>query len=116
MKTNHHTTTMEGKKMQESTHTPGPWILSTIEGEEDSLMVGGGDGSDVVADIRTDFDYKYGHQRVTANARIIAAAPDLLAQVKEYRQLLITLAMEGEETSLELEAVDQVIRKAEGEE
>ena len=51
-----------------------------------------------------------------ANARLIAAAPGLLAQVKEYRQLLITLAMEGEETSLELEAVDQVIRKAEGEE
>ena len=36
--------------------------------------------------------------------------------VKEYRQLLVTLAMQGEETSLELEAVDQVIRKAEGEE
>ena len=43
-------------------------------------------------------------------------SPSLLAQVKEYRQLLVTLAMEGEETSLELEAVDQVIRKAEGEE
>lgn len=49
-----------------------------------------------------------------ANARLIAAAPDLLAQVKEYRQLLVTLAMQGEETSSELEAVDQVIRKAEG--
>ena len=51
-----------------------------------------------------------------ANARLIAAAPDLLSQVKEYRQLLVTLAMQGEETSLELEAVDQVIRKTEGEE
>ena len=56
-------------------HTPAPWQLSTIDGE-DCLMVGGGDdGSMIVADIRTD-DYWDGV--VAANARLIAAAPDLL--------------------------------------
>ena len=59
-------------------HTPAPWQLSTIVGwldGEDCLMVGGGDdGSMIVADIRTD-DPRY---VVAANARLIAAAPDLL--------------------------------------
>ena len=55
-------------------HTPAPWQLSTIDGE-DCLMVGGGDdGSMIVADIRTDDP----HDVVEANARLIAAAPNLL--------------------------------------
>jgi hypothetical protein len=42
------------EKEKEATHTPGPWVISCIDGVEDSLMVGGGDdGSDIVADIRT---------------------------------------------------------------
>lgn len=65
-----------------SEYTPGPWILSTVEGEEDFLMVGGGDGSDVVADIRTDWDTEKAFRRFTANARLIAAAPDLLAALE----------------------------------
>jgi len=37
-----------------ATFTPGPWVISCIDGVEDSLMVGGGDdGSDIVVDIRT---------------------------------------------------------------
>ena len=63
-------------------HTPAPWQLSTITSSEmytidgeDCLMVGGGDdGSMIVADIRTD-DPRY---VVAANARLIAAAPELL--------------------------------------
>ena len=63
-------------------HTPAPWQLSTITSREmhtidgeDCLMVGGGDdGSMIVADIRTDDP----HGVVAANARLIAAAPDLL--------------------------------------
>ena len=60
-------------------HTPAPWQLSTIDGE-DCLMVGGGDdGSMIVADIRTDFTmWSNPHDVVAANARLIAAAPDLL--------------------------------------
>ena len=58
-------------------HTPAPWQLSTIDGE-DCLMVGGGDdGSMIVADIRTRFSDVYSESE-SANARLIAAAPDLL--------------------------------------
>lgn len=45
---------METTKEKHATHTPEPWVISCIDGVEDSLMVGGGDdGSDIVADIRT---------------------------------------------------------------
>lgn len=58
-------------------HTPAPWQLSTIDGE-DCLMVGGGDdGSMIVADIRTRFSDVYSESE-SANARLIAAAPELL--------------------------------------
>jgi hypothetical protein len=69
-------------------HTPAPWQLSTIVGwldGEDCLMVGGGDdGSMIVADIRTD-DPRY---VVAANARLIAAAPDLLDALMQALLLL----------------------------
>ena len=54
-------------------HTKAPWLITTIQGE-DCLMVGGGDGSEVVADIRTDWP----EEEVESNARLIAAAPELL--------------------------------------
>jgi hypothetical protein len=60
--------------MKKPKHTSGPWLITTIDGE-DCLMVGGGDGSEVVADIRT-------HQpesEVEANAHLISSAPELLA-------------------------------------
>ena len=64
--------------MKKIKHTNGPWLISTIDGE-DCLMVGGGDGSEVVADIRT-------HQpagEVEANAHLISSAPELLAALIE---------------------------------
>ena len=65
-------------------HTPAPWQLSTIDGE-DCLMVGGGDdGSMIVADIRTDDP----HDVVESNARLIAAAPDLLDALMHVVALL----------------------------
>lgn len=61
-------------------HTPGPWEVSTIEGE-DVLMVGGGeDGSAIVADVRTGWN---GLGMDEANARLIASAPEMLAALKE---------------------------------
>ena len=57
-------------------HTPGPWLILTepVQGE-DCLMVGGGDGSEVVADIRTDWPAG----EVEANAHLISSAPEMLA-------------------------------------
>ncbi len=63
----------------ETKHTPGPWALHA-----DHAINGGhqiwGDGC-LVADVATD-----------ANARLIAAAPDLLAALEGCRAALATLS------------------------
>ena len=64
-------------------HTKAPWLITTIQGE-DCLMVGGGDGSEVVADIRTDWPGEV----VEANARLIAAAPELLEACEGLLQIV----------------------------
>jgi len=67
---------METTKEKHATFTPGPWYLSSIDGVEDSLMVGGGDdGSDIVADIRDEKD-----------ARLIAAAPAMYEVLQELAE------------------------------
>ena len=69
--------------MKKIKHTNGPWLISTIDGE-DCLMVGGGDGSEVVADIRT-------HQpagEVEANAHLISSAPEMLAALKGAQECI----------------------------
>ena len=63
-------------------YTKGPWLLSTIDGE-DKLMVGGGDGSDVVADIRTDRK----EVEVEANAHLIASAPELYEALRQLHAM-----------------------------
>ena len=96
---------MEATKEKRATFTPGPWKLSCIDGVEDSLMVGGGgDGSDIVADIRDE-----------ANARLIAAAPDLLAQCKEFEKCLTHLINSGDSgADLERDKLREVLAKVEG--
>jgi hypothetical protein len=97
---------METTKEKRATFTPGPWQLSCIDGVEDSLMVGGGDdGSDIVADIR-DID--------DANARLIAAAPDLLAQCKLFEKVLNELVVMGEADIEDRDKLREVLAKVEG--
>ena len=55
------------------------WIISTIE-DTDCLMIGGGDGSDVVADIRID------HPDAEQNAHLIASAPELYEALKRLTE------------------------------
>ena len=87
---------------EHATFTPGPWQLSCIDGVKDSLMVGGGDdGSDIVADIRDE-----------ANARLIAAAPEMYEVLSG---LLDTLEMsKGYGFDEEHEKVREVLAKVEG--
>jgi len=97
---------METTKEKRATFTPGPWQLSCIDGVDDSLMVGGGDdGSDIVADIR-DID--------DANARLIAAAPDLLAQCKLFEKVLNELVVMGEADIEDRDKLREVLAKVEG--
>lgn len=71
------------EKMKKLKHTKGPWLVSTIDGE-DCLMVGGGDGSEVVADIRTHWP----DAQVEANAHLIASAPELLEALKGVQKCI----------------------------
>lgn len=56
-------------------HTEGPWLVTGIQGS-DRLMVGAGDGSDVVCDIRVD------RPDAEANAKLIAMAPTMLSSLR----------------------------------
>ena len=94
---------MEATK-EKHAFTPGPWHLSSIDGVEDSLMVGGGDdGSDIVADIRDEKD-----------ARLIAAAPamyDVLQELEESMELAKNYGYEKEHAMIR-----EVLAKVEGSE
>ena len=63
------------------THTPGPWKVWAYwqVGPEDSLP-----GDTVVAHCHEDAHRGRGIEEVSANARLIAAAPDLLELIKLY--------------------------------
>ena len=63
------------------THTPGPWKDRVATGTPDHMISGSGEGVCVIP-------FKYGEgsgtARRNANARLIAAAPELLALLVEW--------------------------------
>jgi len=83
----------------ERKHTPGPWTLSEWEDRYDNaLEVTGADGETIC----DNFPY-YPHPVSPANARLIAAAPDLL----EALELLVRKYGEHEDgTPKDLNAYD----------
>ena len=88
-------------------HTNGPWLITTIDGD-DCLMVGGGDGSDVVADIRTDRP----EDEVEANAHLMASAPEMYEALKKLAECSKEIPLMKYEQGL----VDKAIAHAEGRE
>ena len=100
--------------MKKSKHTSGPWLISTIDGE-DCLMVGSGDGSEVVADIRT-------HQpagEVEANAHLISSAPEMLEALRQLHAMHRAFSGNENWTTLDNEAralAEEAIAHAEGRE
>jgi hypothetical protein len=92
-------------------HTPGPWAISELQ---PSYVVGPQPDFNVVAAV-AEFD-KYGRvdlafKNGAANARLIAAAPDLLTALKrlmEYSSVRNAVDTEHQEMA------DAAIAKAEG--
>ncbi len=93
-------------------HTPGPWLVVNIKGIN-VLMVGAGqDGSNIVADIRL-------HRHapaVEANARLIAASPDLLtaleALLDETQEALLSICTDNPNDRLNDQPVIKQARAA----
>lgn len=56
-------------------HTPGPWTLGSFDGNPAYVSVYG-PNDELVADVHAD---EFDENEAEANARLIAAAPDLLA-------------------------------------
>lgn len=65
--------------MSAVTHTPGPWQLH----KSDDTLVIGSDGREV-AEACGDYTEEAEWPRMEANSRLIAAAPELLASLREF--------------------------------
>lgn len=102
-------------------HTPGPWKVAETYAGRDGRSVniypvsssgefGNTEGEHApIAQVRVQ-----GSDFHEANARLIAAAPDLLEIAKAYRNLLRTMASTDYEVRT-FEHIQDVIRKIEGE-
>lgn len=100
--------------MPNTEHTPGPWRAVTATVREDASglpcrAIVGADGAFVALLDKIDSPNKHGAE----DARLIAAAPDLLAALVECEDLLAELADGGAENP-ELEIARAAIAKARG--
>lgn len=90
---------MEGlnkEVMNTSNHTEGPWQLTTVPFElrntDSAASIYGPMSKDGGACLVADVSRSCGDQEASANARLIAAAPELLAALKETYEELRTAA------------------------
>ena len=85
------------------THTPGPWYAYQSE-KYAYKMISSKCGESIANHVPN------------ANARLIAAAPELLEQCKLFEKLLSTLIMEGHSgADLERDNLQAILDKVEGE-
>lgn len=105
---------------QRATHTPGPWAV-TDRGHmpwTNALSITAANGSDVAHTTRGSFFYEAPDRREGEqcpswpNARLIAAAPDLLSALKRLRDL--DVACSQSEDRAAWEQAHAAIAKAEG--
>jgi len=100
-------------------HTPGPWVVGGASGNE-------GEAREIVAASRTiawsasTWDEDEGDvvtEEDDANAHLIAAAPDLLAALRDCRDWLVAICDSNNLEATEriyIEAATAAIEKAEG--
>lgn len=96
--------------MSESKHTPGPWQVEFAHTQQSSGIVYWQvhDGSDAIA-----CNQFCVAGNAEANARLVAAAPDLLSLAYQYRDDLRHPPTQ-DSRERRLKAIEEVIAKAEG--
>ena len=99
-----------------SKHTPGPWIVCTPSDSTDYLCIE--EDSQLVGEASTIAEVNLGGEGISeqigsANARLIAAAPELLEVLYECKSFLETQKEFGLDVP-ELDHVRAVIAKAKG--
>ena len=88
-------------------HTPGPWVTSAT----DDTVVIDATGREVAA-IDGDYNDPDTWPQMEANARLIAAAPEMLRALKELYSIAVSEGVVGDDTTLPMAAA--AIAKAEG--
>lgn len=104
-----------------SKHTPGPWSVDSETGF--NYVYGWESGRHRVADVGPKRDFSSGSTTCWHNARLIAAAPELLEACESYLEFMKILPqsplgklLEGEIIAAGLSVqIDKAIKKAKGE-
>lgn len=96
-----------------SKHTPGPWFVTGRMTKYVEARIGEGLIQEIAGVGPTAADCGYGETQ-EANARLIAAAPDLLAMLEEARRTLEMWKDVAPAVSL-CSDIDRIITKARGE-
>jgi hypothetical protein len=93
---------MEATKEKHATHTPGPW--HAYQSRKDvHRMISSHDGSIIAKEVHH------------ANARLIAAAPEMYEMCKLFEECMETIdGKDGYDASYELAKVREVLAKVEG--
>lgn len=98
----------------ENKHTPGPWQPVYISGVCTSIGNTDGDGYyELVADMilpETDEEYAEQKETIEANAKLMAAAPEMLDVLDSTYQLMLVLGVDP--THPNMVAMNDVIKKA----
>lgn len=90
--------------MKKITHTPGPWVI--MEPIDIYGVIRVGNGKSLQAERCADV-YGTSKSQVTANARLIAAAPELLAALKNIVRHVVDLPTRAD-YDLALQAIAKV--------
>lgn len=93
-------------------HTPAPWRYYTEPQPNGCPVIG--HGNLMVAVVAHSVNERDQHETALANARLIAAAPDLLDEL-EYLSAVMACHDKTPEEALALEAAKKAIAKAKGE-
>lgn len=96
-----------------SDHTPGPWVLHKRDDEDEATMVKHvGENNDMFVCV-TNVNWRYPKENA-ANARLIAATPDLLEALKDMIAEFSADEFGGEAQINTCWKAKQVVAKAEG--